>query len=71
MLVFDIYISNGILKLEYYVKNISGMFVSDIYLLFLPDISKWNTNNLDVMDELFYSYQRLEKYLIYQNWIQK
>ena len=47
-------------KLEYNYVNLKYMFYNCSSLSSLPDISKWNTNNVEEMSEMFnYSYSLL------------
>ena len=51
------------------IKNMSNMFDGCSSLSLLPDISKWNTNNVTNMSYMFYLCNHYHHYLIFQNGI--
>ena len=54
------YLNNNLIFLKENYSNFKGMFYNCKSLISLPDISKWNTNNVIDISEMFYNCSSLE-----------
>ena len=52
--------NNNLIFLKENYSNFKGMFYNCKSLISLPDISKWNTNNVIDISEMFYNCSSLE-----------